>query len=56
MTYYGLISLFPLVLFLVSVAAFFVADPGDQEQLIDELMNNLPLNEDDGRGALEDTA
>ena len=54
-TYYGLISLFPLILFIVSVAAFFIADPTDQDRLIDELMANLPLNEDDGRGALEDT-
>lgn len=55
MTYYALISLFPLVLFVVSVAAFFVTDTADQEELINELMAALPLNEDDGRGALEDT-
>ena len=54
-TYYSLISLFPLILFIVSIAAFFIADAGDQDRLIDELMANLPLNEDDGRGALEDT-
>lgn len=55
MTYYALISLFPLVIFIVSVGAFFITDPADQTRLIDELMGALPLNEEDGREALEDT-
>jgi membrane protein len=52
-TYYSLISLFPLALFAVSVLAFFVTNPNDQARVVDELMNALPLAEQDGRGALE---
>ena len=53
-TYYALISLFPLALFAVSVFAFFVADVSEQQRLIDELMETLPLTEDGGRDALEE--
>ena len=52
-TYFALISLFPLALFAVGVLAFFVTDVGDQQRLIDELMETLPLTEEDGRGDLE---
>ena len=51
-TYYSLISLFPLILFVVSVIAFF-ASADDQTRLVDELMQTLPLNEQSGRGDLE---
>jgi membrane protein len=54
-TYYALISLFPLVIFIVSVGAFFITDSTDQERLIDELMQALPLSEEDGRSGLEET-
>lgn len=52
MTYYALISLFPLVLFIVSVLAFFVSTD-DQQRLINELMQTLPLSEQDGRSELQ---
>lgn len=38
----------------VSVFAFFITDAVDQQRLIDELMNTLPLAEGDGREALEE--
>jgi membrane protein len=53
-TYFALISLFPLALFAVSIFAFFITDTADQQRVINELMDALPLTEDGGRGALED--
>ena len=52
-TYYALVSLFPLALFAAGALAFFISDVGDQERLIDELMQSLPLTEEDGRSDLE---
>jgi len=52
-TYYALVSLFPLALFAAGVLGFFISDAGDQQDLINELMESLPLTEDDGRSDLE---
>lgn len=51
-TYYALLSLFPLALVLVGALGFFVTDPADQARVVDELMKALPLTES-GRGDLE---
>jgi len=42
-TYYALLSLFPLALLLVGALGFFVTDAGDQQRVVDELMGLLPL-------------
>jgi membrane protein len=52
-TYYALVSLFPLALFAAGALAFFISDASDQQDLINELMESLPLTEDDGRSDLE---
>ena len=52
-TYYALISLFPLALFAAGILAFFISDAAEQQRLIDELMETLPLTEADGRDDLE---
>ena len=51
-TYYALLSLFPLALLLVGALGFFVSDAGDQQRVVDELMEMLPLTES-GRSDLE---
>jgi membrane protein len=52
-TYYALVSLFPLTLFIVSILGF-VVDVDQQQRLVDELMTTLPLTEEGGREDLED--
>ena len=42
-----------MVLFAVGVLAFFVSAAAEQERLIEELMQALPLSEEDGRSNLE---
>jgi membrane protein len=53
-TYYTLISLFPLLLAALSVAGFFLTDPADQANLIDKLIDNLPIAAGEGRKDLAD--
>ena len=53
-TYYALIALFPLLLFSMSVAGFVFDSQADQQRLVDNLMDNLPLSEGSGRDDLED--
>ena len=52
-TYFALVSLFPLVLVVLSVAGFIWTDPADQRELIDEILDALPLDEESGRADLE---
>jgi membrane protein len=54
-TYFALLSIFPLLLLALGVFGFFVTDPEDQRQLVDRLINELPLDADSGRDDLEQT-
>ena len=51
-TYYALLSLFPLALLVVGTLGFLVTDPEQQQRVVDELMETLPLS-GDGRQELE---
>ncbi len=51
-TYFALISIFPLALVALSVAGFIYSSEADQEKLLDTVMERLPLDEEGGRGDL----
>lgn len=52
-TYYSLVSLFPLALFAIGIAGFFFQSDADQQRIVDELTGALPLSEgQDELGAL----
>ncbi len=54
--YYALLSIFPLVIFAIGLAGFFLHnDTGAQERVITGILNNLPLSEDTGRADLQRT-
>jgi membrane protein len=48
-SYYVLFSLFPLLIFIVGVFGVFLRDEGLQEDVIDLVVDNIPLTEDEGR-------
>ncbi len=54
-TYFALLSIFPLLLLALGVFGFFVTDPEDQRELVDRLLNELPLDAESGRDDLEGT-
>lgn len=51
-TYFALISIFPLALVGLSVAGFIYSDEADQERLIETILDNLPIDEGRGRDDL----
>lgn len=51
-TYFALISIFPLALVGLSVAGFVYSDEADQERLIDTIMDHVPIDEGSGRDDL----
>jgi membrane protein len=48
-SYYVLFSLFPLLIFLVGVLGLFLQNSGLQEDVINAVLDNIPLSEDQGR-------
>ncbi len=52
-TYYALLSLFPLLLLSLGVAGFIFSDPEDQRELVDRILEQVPVDED-SRDDLED--
>lgn len=52
-SYYALLSLFPLLIFVVSVLGLFLRSSSLQQDLVDEVLNILPLSQ--GEGANEVT-
>ena len=55
-SYYVLVSIFPIAVFLVSIAGFLLRnDPTAEQRVIDSLVNNLPLSEAEGRAQLAST-
>lgn len=59
-SYYVLLSIFPLLIFSVGVLGLFLRDPQLQADLVDAVLNNIPLTEERGRDdvtrALRDVA
>ncbi|MGD9934271.1 MAG: YihY/virulence factor BrkB family protein [Dehalococcoidia bacterium] len=53
-TYFALVSLFPLTLFAMSVTGFVFQDSAEQQKLVDNLLDALPIDQASGRGDLED--
>ncbi len=49
-SYYVLFSLFPLLIFLVGVLGLFLQDSQLQRDIIDAVLDFIPLSEDEGRG------
>lgn len=53
LSYYGLFSLFPLAILTVTVFGLIVDDEAARTQVIDFVLENVPLREDAGRSDLE---
>ena len=53
-SYYVLFSLFPLLIFSVGILGVFLQDSAIEEELISLVLENLPLNEDEGEGDVRD--
>jgi len=51
-SYYTLFSLFPLLIFAVSMAGLLIQGRGVQQDIIDEVLKNIPLNEGEGRDSV----
>lgn len=59
MTYYALLSLFPFLIFLVAIFGLVLGDPELQEQVVDEIVNQLPAGtnlDDQVRAVVEGVA
>lgn len=55
-TYFTLVALFPLILFALSVAGFVLTDAGDRQELVDAILEQVPLEgsgEDDLRSIID---
>lgn len=52
-TYFALISIFPMALVGLSVAGFIYGGEADQQRLLDDIMDHLPIDEASGREDLE---
>ncbi len=48
-SYYVLFSLFPLLIFVVGILGLFLQNSALQEDVIDSVLENIPLTEDEGR-------
>src|SRR5688572_1837192 len=53
-SYYTLFSLFPLLIFVVAVAGILIQDRGVQEDIVDEVVKNIPVSEGEGRSEVRD--
>jgi membrane protein len=54
LSYYVLFSLFPLLIFSVGVLGLVIRDSSLQADIVDEVMNNIPLSQDEGRNDVRD--
>jgi membrane protein len=54
LSYYVLFSLFPLIIFSVGIIGLFLKDQSLQADLVDQIMNNIPLSQDQGRNDVTD--
>jgi membrane protein len=53
-SYYALFSLFPLLIFVVALAGLLIQDRGVQDDIVNEVLKNIPLNEGEGRNSVTD--
>jgi len=53
-SYYALFSLFPLLIFAVAMAGLLIQDRGVQDDIVDEVLKNIPLSEGEGRNSVTD--
>jgi len=51
-SYYTLFALFPLLIFVVAIAGLLIQDRGVQQDIVDEVLKNIPLNEGEGRDSV----
>ncbi len=49
LSYYVLFSLFPLLIFSVAIIGLFLQDESLQQDLVNEIMDNIPLSQEEGR-------
>ena len=54
-SYYALFSLFPLLIFLVSIMGIFLQNSSLQEDLVERVLEFIPLTEDEGENDVRDT-
>jgi membrane protein len=54
-SYYVLFSLFPLVIFTVGILGLVLKDQKLQTDVVDSIMNNIPLSQDQGRNDVTNT-
>jgi membrane protein len=54
LSYYVLFSLFPLLIFSLGLLGLVIQDPELQSKIVDEVMNNIPLSQDEGRNDVTD--
>jgi len=52
--FYVLFSLFPLLIFAVGVTGLFLQGDSVQQDIVDEVLNQVPFDEQDGRSSVED--
>lgn len=52
-SYYALFSLVPLTIVAVSIAGFVLTDEGRRAELVDTILDAVPLSQDEGRSAVE---
>lgn len=48
-SYYVIFSIFPLLLFLISVLSFFLTDADAKERVVNVVLEQIPLTQDEGR-------
>lgn len=53
MSYYALFAVFPGAILAAAAAGFFLDDPSARAELIDELLEEIPLSDDQGRDDLD---
>ncbi len=51
--YYAVFAIFPLLLFVAGIAGLVLQDSDAQEELVDAILDSVPLDEDEGRGDIE---
>lgn len=51
-SYYALFALFPLLIFIVALVGIVVQDRAVQDDIVDEVLQNIPLNEGEGRDSV----
>lgn len=54
LSYYVLFSLFPLMIFSVGILGLVLQDESVQQDVVDQIMENIPLSQDEGRDDVTD--